>query len=127
MTSPKLQCTSPYAHKEHVIRMFVLSENEDLYNFTLNYDLTNRKPLFHGTHVAPAKAKCNRQTDYKNLPHLSTGKGESTRVSKICSPRRGLPSCGCCKSLTQGLISLSLYKVMVDYFSPTTLIHDSRD
>ena len=57
--------------------------------------------------------------DYKNLPRLCTGTGKSTRVSKICSPRRGLPSHGCCKSLTRGWISLSLYKVVVDYFSPT--------
>ena len=57
--------------------------------------------------------------DYKNLPRLCTGTGKSTRVSKICSPRRGLPSRGCCKSLTRGWISLSLYKVVVDYFSPT--------
>ena len=57
--------------------------------------------------------------DYKNLPRLCTGTGKSTRVSKICSPRRGLPSRGCCKSLTRGWISLSLYKVKVDYFSPT--------
>ena len=28
--------------------------------------------------------------DYKNLPRLCTGTGKSTRVSKICSPRRGL-------------------------------------
>ena len=38
-------------------------------------------------------------------------------MSKICSPRRGLPSCGSCISLTQGLISLSLYKEVVVYFS----------
>ena len=49
--------------------------------------------------------------DYKNLPLLCTRTGESTRVSKICSPRRGLPSHGCCKSL-----SLDLYKVVVYYF-----------
>ena len=58
--------------------------------------------------------------DYKNLPRLCTGTGKFTRVSKICSPRRGLPSRGRCKSLTRGWISLSLYKVVVDYFSPTT-------
>ena len=50
---------------------------------------------------------------------MYTGTGKSTIVSKICSPRRGLPSRGRCKSLTQGWISLSLYKVVVDYFSPT--------
>ena len=61
----------------------------------------------------------NGSLDYKNLPRLCTGTGKSTRVSKICSPRRGLPSRGRCKSLTRGWISLSLYKVMVDYFSPT--------
>ena len=59
--------------------------------------------------------------DYKNIPRLCTGTGKSTRVSKICSPRRGLPSRGHCKSLTRGWISLSLYKVAVDYFSPTAL------
>ena len=59
--------------------------------------------------------------DYKNLSRLCTGTGKSTRVSKICSPRRGLPSRGCCKSLTRGWISLFLYKVVVDYFSPTAL------
>ena len=32
--------------------------------------------------------------DYKNLPRLCTWTGKSTRVSKICSPRRGLPSRG---------------------------------
>ena len=58
---------------------------------------------------------------YKNLPRLCTGTGKSTRVSKICSPRRGLPSRGRCKSLTRGWIFLSLYKVVVDYFSPTAL------
>ena len=68
----------------------------------------------------------DRQTDrgtmdYKNLLWLCTGTGKSTRVSKICSPRRGWLSRGCCKSLTLGWISLSLYKVVVDYFSPTTL------
>ena len=59
--------------------------------------------------------------EYKNLPRLCTGTGKSTRVSKICSPRRGLPIRGGCKSLTRGWIFLSLYKVVVDYFSPTTL------
>ena len=59
--------------------------------------------------------------DYKNLPGLCTGTGKSTRVSKICSPRLGLPSRRRCKSLTRGLNFLSLYKVVVDYFSPTTL------
>ena len=54
----------------------------------------------------------------ENLPQLCTGTGISTRVSKICSPRQGLPSRGSCTSLTQGWISLSLYKVVVDYFSP---------
>ena len=62
-----------------------------------------------------------RTTDYKNLPRLCTGTGKSTRVSKICSSRRGLPCRGRCKSLTRGWISLSLYKVVVDYFSPTAL------
>ena len=51
--------------------------------------------------------------DYKNLPRLCTGTGKSILVSKICSGR--------CNSLTQGWISLYLYKVVVDYFSPTTL------
>ena len=59
--------------------------------------------------------------DYKNLPRLCTGTGKSTQVSKICSPRRGLPSRRRCKSLTRGWISLSLYKIVVDYFSPTAL------
>ena len=59
--------------------------------------------------------------DYKNLPRPCTWTGKSTRVSKICSPQRGLPSRGRCKSLTKGWISLSLYKVVVDYFSPTAL------
>ena len=59
--------------------------------------------------------------DYKNLPRLCTGTGKSTRVWKICSPRRGLPSRGCWISLTRGWISLSLYKIVVDYFSPSTL------
>ena len=63
---------------------------------------------------------CNME-DYNNLPRLYAGTGKSTRVSKICSPRRGLPSRGRCKSLTRGCISLSLYKVVVDYFSPTAL------
>ena len=62
-----------------------------------------------------------QNVDYKNLPRLCAGTGKSTRVSKICSPRRGLPSRGRCKSLTRGWISLSLYKVVVDYFSPTAL------
>ena len=35
--------------------------------------------------------------DYKNLPRLCTGTGISTRVSKICSPRRGLQSHVSCK------------------------------
>ena len=66
--------------------------------------------------------------DYKNLPRLCAGTGKSTRVSKICSPRRGLPSRGRCKSLTQGWISLSLYKVVVDYyFSPTALNPDNKN
>ena len=56
--------------------------------------------------------------DYKNLSRLFTGTGKSIRVSKICSPQRCLPSRGRCKSLTRGWISLSLYKVVVDYFSP---------
>ena len=34
---------------------------------------------------------------------------------------KNLPSRGRCKSLTRGRISLSLFKVVVDYFSPTTL------
>ena len=59
--------------------------------------------------------------EYKNLPRLCTGTGKSTRVSKICSPRRGLPSRGHCKSLTRGWIFLSLYEDVVDYFSPTAL------
>ena len=64
-----------------------------------------------------------KSVDYKNqwVPRLCTGTGKSTWVSKICSPRRGLPSRGRCKSLTRGWISLSLYKVVVDYFSPTAL------
>ena len=61
---------------------------------------------------------CGR--DYKNLPRLCTGTGKSTWVSKICSPRQGLPNRGRCKSLTWGWISLSLCEVVVDYFSPTT-------
>ena len=40
-------------------------------------------------------------------------------MSKICSPRWGLPSRGSCISLTRVWISLSQYNVMVDYFSPT--------
>ena len=59
--------------------------------------------------------------DYKNLPRLCTGTGKSIRVSKICSQRRGLPSRGRYKSLTRGWFSLSLYKIVVDYFSPTAL------
>ena len=55
----------------------------------------------------------------KNLPWLCTRTGKSTRVSKICSPWRGLRCHGSCKSLTWGWISLSLYRVVVDYFSPT--------
>ena len=43
---------------------------------------------------------------------------KSTQVSKICSPRRVLPSYGRCRSLTQGWISLSLYKVVVDISIP---------
>ena len=50
--------------------------------------------------------------------HFVQGQGNPPRVSKIWSPRRGLPSRGSCISLTRGWISLSLYKGMVDYFSP---------
>ena len=39
--------------------------------------------------------------DYKNLSRLCTGTGKSIRVSKICSPRRGLPGRRRCKSLTR--------------------------
>ena len=42
-------------------------------------------------------------------------------VTDFCSPGQGLPSRGRCKSLTRGWIFLSLYKVVVDNFSPTTL------
>ena len=59
--------------------------------------------------------------EYKNRPRLCTGTGKSTQVSKICNLRRGLPSRGCWKSLTRGWISLSLYEVVVYYFSPTAL------
>ena len=75
---------------------------------------------FQGMHESPAKhsyawlpRKCDygtdRQTDrqtpdYKNLPWLRTGTGISTRVSKMCSQRRSLPSRGRCKSLTPGWI-----------------------
>ena len=62
--------------------------------------------------------------DYKNLPRLCTGTRKSTRVSKICSPRRGLPRHGCCKSLTRGWISLSLYKVVVDHPHATRCVGD---
>ena len=44
---------------------------------------------------------------------LREGRGNPIRVSKICNPRRGLPSPGCCKSWTRGWDSL------IDYFSPT--------
>ena len=57
----------------------------------------------------------------KNLPGLCTGTVKSIPMSKICSPRRGLPSRGCCKSWTRGWIFLSPYNVVVDCFSPTTL------
>ena len=33
---------------------------------------------------------------------LREGRGNPFRVSKICNPRRGLPSLGCCKSWTRG-------------------------
>ena len=36
----------------------------------------------------------------------SKGQGNSIRVSIICNPRRGLLSCGCCKSWTRGCDSL---------------------
>ena len=92
---------------------------------------------FRGMHVSPAKhsyawlptksdyrtdRQTNRQApDYKNLPWLCTGTGKFTGVSKICSPQRSLRNRGPCKSLTLRWISLSLYKLMVDYFSPTAL------
>ena len=56
-----------------------------------------------------------------NLPPLCRGTGISTPVSKIFSPRLDLMSRGCSTSLTRGWISLSLYKVVVDYFSSTPL------
>ena len=64
----------------------------------------------------------SRTRDYKYIYHdFCTGTGKSTQVAKFCSPRRGLPSREHCNSLTRGWISLSLYEVVVDYFSPTTL------
>ena len=60
--------------------------------------------------------------DSINLPRLWTGTAKSTRASKICSPRRGLH----CTSLTRGWIFLSLYKTVVDYFSPTAFNPHNR-
>ena len=47
--------------------------------------------------------------------HLSVKDLQSTTTSQ------GLPSCRCCISLTRGWISLSLNKVVVDYFPPIPL------
>ena len=77
--------------------------------------------IFYSYFIAIEEAK-----DYRNLPWLCTGTGKSTQVSKICSPRQALPSLWRCKSLTLGRISLSLYKVVVDYFSPTVLIPTTK-
>ena len=50
-------------------------------------------------------------------PHVVGGTRESEQVSKIYKPRRGLPSCGCCKSLARGS-----YMQVVG----TTCVHFSR-
>ena len=78
-----------------------------------------RDSLF--SHLRQSFSCISGRLHFKNLPWLCTGTGKSTRVSKICSPQRGLPSRGRCKSLTRGWVSLSLYKSVVDYFSPTSL------
>ena len=62
--------------------------------------------LRKGQGILPPGTELSRKylaKDYKNLTLLCTGAGKSTRVSKICSPRRGLPSRGRCKSLRRGL------------------------
>ena len=94
----------------------------DRMNFPLKVDEEEvEEPDKNGTERLSCLESIAAHRDYKNLPRLCKGTGKSTRVSKICSPRRGLPSRGRCKSLTRGWISLSLYKVVVDYFSPTAL------
>ena len=50
-------------------------------------------------------------------PHVAGGTRESEQVSKIYKPRRGLPSCGCCKSWARGS-----YMQVVG----TTCVHFSR-
>ena len=52
-------------------------------------------------------------------PHVARGTRESEQVSKIYKPRRGLPSCGCCKSWARGSY---MYMQVVG----TTCVHFSR-
>ena len=42
----------------------------------------------------------------ESITTLWKGQGNPIRVSMICNPQRGLPSCGCCKSWTRGWDSL---------------------
>ena len=62
--------------------------------------------------------------DNKNLPRLCAGTGKSTQVSKICSPRRGLPSRGHCKSLTRGWINRIYHHTMEGTRESHPSVHD---
>ena len=62
--------------------------------------------------------KCDALIIIESNTTLREGRGNPIQVSKICNPRRGLPSRGCCKSWTRGWDSQVPPSMWcIDYFS----------
>ena len=84
----------------------------------------------HFVNIKPHEYVCYMHFTHKIMKRLiesnttlREGRGNPIQVSKICNPRRGLPSHGCWKSWTRGLAgfrSPSL-NVAIDYFSHSWL------
>ena len=72
----------------------------------LGHRVKGQGQLWHSGCQGKKLISCNKKSCHEGLIESNTtlreGPGNPIRVSKICNPRRGLPSRGCSKSWTRG-------------------------